>query len=222
MPPRFSYVSVPADHAAHAVVHAHGGPGVPPGVGIIGPNSILQLVDVLREALGDEHAERLLARATGRTFDRLPSAMIDEREPNRFVRELIGSVGVDAADGYMREAGRRTANYLLANRIPRVAQWVMRLMPRTMGRRTLIGAMARHSWTFAGSGTFTVIEGATPELVIAGCPMCRGFHAHGPMCGYYAATFERLLQVIVDPHLCVSEIECEATGGHACRFSLSS
>lgn len=191
--------------------------------GVIGPNSILQLVAVLREQLGDELAEMLLARATGRTFDHLPRAMVDEREPNRLVRELVGSVGIDEARGYLRDAGRRTADYLLAHRIPRPAQWVMRFLPRRQGRQLLLATMARHAWTFAGSGRFTVHEGASPVLEIAGCPMCRGFHdAPAPMCDYYAATFERLLQVIVDPRTRVTEVACEAHGDAACRFTLSS
>lgn len=213
---RAASTRVPRKHVGSMVPTAH------ERTGVIGPNSVLQLVVVLRERLGDEAAERILARATGRTFEQLPTAMIDEREPNRFVRELIGSVGVDQAERHMREAGKRTGDYLLANRIPRIAQWIIRLMPRAIGRRMLVGAMARHSWTFAGSGQFTVVDGAAPQLIIAGCPMCRGFHAHAPMCGYYAATFERLLQVVVDPRMHVEEIECEAMGGHACRFTLSS
>ncbi len=190
--------------------------------GVIGPNSIIQLVAVLRERLGDEAAEMILARATGRTLDHLPHAMVDEREPNRLVRELVGSVGMDEARGYLRDAGRRTADYLLANRIPPPAQWVMRLLPRRHGRRLLIAAMARHAWTFAGSGRFTVHAGEPPMLEITGCPMCRGFHhAPAPMCDYYAATFERLLQVIVDPATRVIEVACEAAGGDACRFTVS-
>ncbi|MBI3790877.1 MAG: bacteriochlorophyll 4-vinyl reductase [Gemmatimonadetes bacterium] len=195
--------------------------GAPRAGGIIGPNSILQLVDVLRTALGDATAERLLKRATGRTFDHLPTAMIDEREPNRLVREVIGAVGAEDARRYLRDAGTRTGDYLLAHRIPRVAQWVMRLLPRAHGRRLLLGAMARHAWTFAGSGTFRIVPGTLPTLEIAGCPMCHGFRVGAPMCDYYAATFERLLQVIIDPQVVVREVACEAVGDAACRFVLS-
>jgi divinyl protochlorophyllide a 8-vinyl-reductase len=51
-------------------------------------------------------------------------------------------------------------------------------------------------------------------------PLCRGLQAGAPACDYYAATFERLFQVLVHPDACVLETACEACGDDACRFEL--
>jgi divinyl protochlorophyllide a 8-vinyl-reductase len=40
------------------------------------------------------------------------------------------------------------------------------------------------------------------------------------LCDYYAATFERLFQALVDRGALVTETECEANGGSACNFEV--
>lgn len=186
----------------------------------IGPNALLQPVAVLRARLGEERARRILEASTGRTLDRLPDAMVDETEVARFHRGVVDSLGWEAGLPVLREAGLRTGDYLLAHRIPKPAQFVLKLLPARMALGLLAKAMSKHAWTFAGSGTFHYASGANPVFEIAHCPLCRGVQAPSAACDFYAGTFERLVKVLVDPGADVTETSCEAHGGSACRFTV--
>lgn len=189
--------------------------------GRIGPNAIIQSAHVLRDRLGAAEAERLLQLATGYDMAHLPHAMVDEREPLSLVRTVMDELGEARATSILREAGQRTADYLLANRIPRPAQWVMRAAPRRVGLALLLKAMAANAWTFAGSGTFSVLRShGTTSLCFHDCAMCRGIEATGPMCDFYAGTFEHLIRTLIAPQARVVEVECQAHGGHDCRFEV--
>jgi divinyl protochlorophyllide a 8-vinyl-reductase len=52
------------------------------------------------------------------------------------------------------------------------------------------------------------------------CAMCRGIEASGPMCDFYAGTFEHLIRTLVAPRAEVVEVECQAHGGRDCRFEV--
>lgn len=187
----------------------------------IGPNAIIQLAGVLRDRLSPSFAEALLRDATPYTMDTMPTDMVDEREARAMMHALVDRVGSAQAMPVMREAGLRTGDYLLANRIPEFAQMIIRLLPRRIGLRVLLKAVSANSWTFAGSGTFRVVpRRGPPELVFDGCTICRGMHEDQPMCDYYAGTFERLIAELVAPDVRVVEVECMAQGGAACRFHL--
>ena len=89
--------------------------------------------------------------------------------------------------------------------------------------RVLVAAIQRHAWTFAGSGRVSAVlpRRARPlVLEIRHNPLCRGLRAGVPACDYYAATFERLFQVLVHGDSQVRETACEACGDDACRFEL--
>jgi divinyl protochlorophyllide a 8-vinyl-reductase len=51
-------------------------------------------------------------------------------------------------------------------------------------------------------------------------PLCAGLAADAPACDFYAATFERLFQVLVHPRSRVREVACEACGDAECRFEI--
>ncbi|MCE2899839.1 MAG: bacteriochlorophyll 4-vinyl reductase [Gemmatimonas sp.] len=187
----------------------------------IGPNAIIQSVYVLRDRLGAGEADRLLRRATGYDLAHLPHEMVDEREPLALVRTVMDALGEPQATRVLREAGRHTADYLLAHRIPRPAQWIMRAAPRRVGLALLLRAMAANAWTFAGSATFTVVRArAVTTLSFHDCAMCRGIESAGPMCDFYAGTFEHLTRALVTPRAEVVEVECQAHGGRDCRFEV--
>jgi divinyl protochlorophyllide a 8-vinyl-reductase len=188
----------------------------------IGPNSIIQLAAVLRERHGDTVAADLLFGSTGYALAALPSAMVDERETQAFVRAVMQALGERPGAELLRDAGRRTAEYLMANRIPRPAQWLIRWLPRRAGLTVLLKAMQANAWTFAGSGTFAVAT--TPsgaELGFHACAMCRDMHTDGPVCDFYAGTFEHLIRTLVTTAATVQEVECIATGGRRCRFEVT-
>ena len=69
-----------------------------------------------------------------------------------------------------RDAGRRTAEYVIANRIPRLAALLIGFLPRPFGRRLLLSAIRRNSWTFAGSGECGILPHAG-GISIAGNPL---------------------------------------------------
>lgn len=200
-----------APSASHA-------PSEPPR---IGPNAIIQTAGVLRDRVGAERAGTLLLRATGYDLHALPTDMVDEREPLALVQAVVQEFGPSHSAAIMREAGQRTAEYLLGNRIPKAAQWVMRMAPRPVGLAILLKAMTANAWTFAGSGRFDYHQtGTGTELTFGSCAMCRGMLSSVPMCDFYAGTFEHLMQVLVCETVHVVEVECIAHGGRCCRFAL--
>jgi divinyl protochlorophyllide a 8-vinyl-reductase len=201
--------------------HAPSDSGALAGPARIGPNAIIQVAHVLRDHLGEATAARLLGDVTDYTMDRLPGQMVDEREAQALVRHVLDRMGEARATPMLHEAGERTADYLLANRIPRPAQWIMRAAPRRVGLALLLKAMQAHAWTFAGSGTFTVRHTrAGTELAFHACTICRDLTASGPVCDFYAGTFERLVRQLVARTARVHEVECQAQGGRCCRFRI--
>jgi len=189
--------------------------------GKIGPNAITRAAEALRAQAG-EIATIKLFRAAGLShyLEAPPEQMVDECEVVALHGAMRDLLGPEAARHASYAAGMRTADYLLANRIPRPVQYLLRVLPPLLASRVLLSAIRRHSWTFAGTGHFAATAGHPTLLSIAGCPICRGAHAVAPACDYYAATFERLFQVLVSPRAQVQEIACEALGASACVFAV--
>ncbi len=187
----------------------------------IGPNCLIQTVAALREQLGTAAADRWLA-ASGHAdlVAAAPEAMVPETEFIRLTHDLYASHGAAVAAAVLERSGTRTGDYLLANRIPALARWLLPRLPARVALRVLTRAIGAHAWTFAGSGQFRVEWGATPVFSIAGCPGCRGRQSAFPDCAYYRGTFERLLRALIDPGLTIVEESCEAVGATACRFRI--
>ena len=105
----------------------------------------------------------------------------------------------------------------------------MKLMPAALAARTLLAAIDKHSWTFAGSGTFERqhVEragGGGRQGCTGACrsPIARSVAAlRLPACAYYAATFERIFREVVATSARVAETECQANGAAACVFEVS-
>jgi divinyl protochlorophyllide a 8-vinyl-reductase len=192
----------------------------------IGPNAVIQLATAMSERLGRLRTEPWLRESTGYTFATLPSSMIDEREAQALVHGLLGHVGPRLTADLLHDAGQRTGDYLLANRIPLVARWGIRAAPRRVGLRLLLRAMQQHAWTFAGSGHFIIDydtaagRRGVPDLIFESCSMCRDLHEQQPMCDFYGGTFERLIRRLVARFASVQEVECIAKGDARCRFVL--
>jgi divinyl protochlorophyllide a 8-vinyl-reductase len=150
-----------------------------------------------------------------------PQEMVDELEVIRLhtsVRERLASA---AFHSVALAAGRGTANYLLANRIPAPAQWLLRALPAALSSRLLTAAITGHAWTFAGSGHCTVARGPPLAITIQGCAICCGAHAAVPVCDYYTATFARLFSKLVDRRATAVETHCIANGAPSCRFEIT-
>jgi divinyl protochlorophyllide a 8-vinyl-reductase len=187
--------------------------------GRIGPNAVTRVADALEARLGTERARALFAAAgLAHHLARPPEHMVPEDDVSALHATLRRMLGPAAATAVSLEAGARTGDYLLAHRIPCAAQAVLRVLPAPLAARVLAGAIARHAWTFAGSGTFTFAPGRPLGLSIAGCPLCRDMSAGAPACGYYAATFERIFRALASPRARVREVACAAVGAPACSF----
>lgn len=184
----------------------------------IGPNAILQLVPVLDQAIGNRARQGLFVEA-GVALPPPDAGMLPETEVIRLHRSLWFWLPTLAPE-MMRNAGLATADYILANRIPVLAQRAIRLMPAPVAARVLARAIARHAWTFAGSGQF-VVEGFGPlTLTIRHNPLAIGTSGH-PCCHWHAAVFERLFSTLVWPAVEVSETCCCAAGDPLCRFTIT-
>lgn len=185
--------------------------------GLIGPNAILQLLPVL-DGLGGPRRRASMLDAAGIQVIPDGLSMIPEADAARLHRQLRLEEP-ERAPRIAAAAGRETANYILANRIPRPAQWVLKLLPRGPAARVLSRAIARHAWTFVGSGRFHVLDPWTFEIVEN--PLIRGESSSVCLCHWHAAVFERLYQSLVAPSCRCHETSCGAQGNHSrCRFRL--
>jgi divinyl protochlorophyllide a 8-vinyl-reductase len=191
-------------------------------IGRIGPNAVTRLAEALRALHGEPVAARVFgAAALDHLLREPPRDMVDEDAVARLHGSAHAELGAATASQVSREAGLRTANYLLAHRIPRPLQRVLPWLPAPVAARVLVAAIGRHAWTFAGSGLFAAQwQRGGVRLSIAGCPLCRDIRATTPACDFYCATFERLFATLVRRTARVSESACEACGAAACVFEV--
>jgi divinyl protochlorophyllide a 8-vinyl-reductase len=189
--------------------------------GRIGPNAIIRVAEALRHQVGASITAELFALAGLSPYLAAPpQQMVDEAEARRLHIVLRSELGPRVAAEVSREAGVATAEYLLAHRIPKPVQALLRVLPAALACRLLLTAIRRHAWTFAGSGTFTAVAGRPTLLTIRDNPLCRGQASEVPVCDYYAATFEHLFRQLVHRDTRCTELSCEARGDDACRFEL--
>jgi divinyl protochlorophyllide a 8-vinyl-reductase len=182
-------------------------------LGKVGPNAIIQLADVLADRLGlEERAAALRAAGLAHYLARDPERMTDEREAAALHRVVQARQPQDW-DELSWEAGERTAEYLLENRIPKAAQWLLRRLPPAWGARLLLRAIRAHAWTFAGSGVFSArVERGAVVVSIADNPIAM------PGCPWHRGVFTRLFRELVSPRVLVRHEHCCAHGEGACTF----
>ena len=187
----------------------------------IGPNAVIRVAEALDAVEGRPVAERLF-QAVGirRYLDAPPRDMVAEDEVRSLHEELHRALGDRRARSIGWIAGQRTADYLLAHRIPAAVQRLLHWLPRRTAARVLSRAIAGHAWTFTGSGRLRVEPGNPTAFRIAHCPLCRGLHGAEPACDYYVATFERLFAVLIHADARATETACMARGDAECRISI--
>lgn len=193
----------------------HGAPG---DGARIGPNAILQTAAVLDRLYGRAERSRILMLA-GVALPPPDSGMVPEADCRAVHHAVRQHLGAEAAR-VLRLSGLATADYILANRIPAVARATIRALPAALGSRLLAKAIARHAWTFAGSGQFRIVSFAPLTFEILDNPL-RARLAAQPECHWHAAVFERLFTRLVWPCVGVTEISCGSVNGGPCRFVLS-
>jgi len=198
---------------------AHGAAGTdgPDSGARIGPNAVIQLAAALNAAGLDQFCRAVFAAVGAADWlDAAPGTMVDEQKVARLHQAVRAAS--PHAEAMMRDAGRRTADYLLANRIPKPVQAVLKVLPPRLAAMILVSAIRRNAWTFAGSGAFAAHAGSPTIFEIRGNPLCAGEAARAPVCAWHAAAFERLFQVLVSRRSRVVETACGAAGDDFCRF----
>lgn len=173
---------------------------------LIGPNAVLQAVAVMEDLLGPAEARAILLDAQ---IHALPSGegMIPEVQALRLHRWLALHEPLGCLD-IAEEAGARTADYIIANRIPRPAVWLLRRLPANLAAPLLMAAIRKHAWTFVGAGAFTP-DGAwrfTIDRSKAGDPMM----PPESLFLWYAAVFTRLYRQLVAPDCTCRMVEDDA------------
>ena len=187
--------------------------------GLIGPNALTQLLPLLDRAGGAGWRDALLARAG---ITELPdmTGLIPEAPVAR-LHQALRADRPDLAPDLGREAGARTADYILAQRIPNLAQILLKALPAPLAAPLLTKAITKHAWTFAGSGRFSVVCNRPLTVSILDNPVVRGEHSDIPLCHWHAAVFERLYRALVDDRLRADETTCCAQGAPACTFRIA-
>lgn len=189
--------------------------------GRIGPNAITQVATALEHSVGSFHTRELFESAgIDGYLTRPPDDMVAEQEVMALHTAMRRLLPADLHSAISLAAGHATGDYLLEHRIPRGAQRIVHALANPLGTRLLVGAIRRHAWTFTGSGHLRLEYAPLPVFLIENCPLCRSARHPVPACSYFAATFERLFQRLIDSDLCVSETHCAARGDGACRFAV--
>lgn len=160
---------------------------------LIGPNAVLKAVEVMEERLGHAETVAILADAQ---ITRLPSGahMIPEIEALRLHRWLVlhDPMGALVIAG---EAGARTADYIIAHRIPRAAGWLLRHLPARAAAPLLMAAIRKHAWTFVGAGAFAPSDAW--HFTIDRAAARDSLPPPESLFVWYAAVFTRLFRVLV-------------------------
>lgn len=161
--------------------------------GQIGPNSVIQLGETVTRRLGRDAAHALYTSVgVPQLLDSPPTAMIDEAVPAALF-EALWELFPNRAAALAQEAGRRTADYIITWRIPRIAQLVLRLCPRALAARLLLRAIHKNAWTFAGSGHCDIQLGFTHLISIRDNPL------RMPDCAWHCGVLAQLFIRLVAP-----------------------
>ncbi|MFK7830915.1 MAG: bacteriochlorophyll 4-vinyl reductase [Congregibacter sp.] len=185
----------------------------------IGPNSVLHLVPLLDEALGNVERERLM-QLSGMT--ELPSEFdLMAEEPAARLHQALRQQHPAIAAELTRRAGEKTGDNIIRQRIPIAAMRVMRELPAWLAGPLLASVIAKHAWSFAGSGTFRLRSRHPLVFTLKDNPVVRGEQSKDPVCDWHVAVFEYLFREIVDSDLRCVETQCCAAGADTCRFEIS-
>lgn len=176
---------------------------------------MIQLEAALRARLGEPAVRSVFLRAGHPNLLRTaPAEMVDELTARELFDATCELLPAGVASEVLADAGRRTAEYLLENRIPRPAQALLKALPPFVSGRLLLAAIRRNAWTFAGSGVFSARAGRPSVIEIAGNPLAV------PGCVWHVAVIERLFRALVAPQTDVGHPRCCRAGEPACRFEI--
>ena len=184
----------------------------------VGPNAVTQLIAAF-EAAGEQGMMRRTFAEAGlwRLLEHPPTEMVPEYEPAFLHRAMLSVCPAELSRRIAIDAGRRTADYVMANRIPGFAKALLRALPAPFAAPILAKAIARHAWTFCGSGEVEVAKAGPRKLTIT----IRNNALATPGCPWHTAVFERMFKRLAGPRATVVHEGCEGCGGEACRFAIA-
>jgi divinyl protochlorophyllide a 8-vinyl-reductase len=164
---------------------------------------VLQLEQALIEAGGRILAYRIFAEAgfIHLLKDR-PNGMIDEAIPALLFKTLFAALRDDSARRIAARAGDLTGEYILKQRIPAPVRLLLKTLPPEWAAPLLLKAIARHAWTFAGSGRCTVQTGKPAVVTIHANPLAM------PGCAWHRGVFETLFRSLVSRQADVRHVAC--------------
>ena len=184
----------------------------------VGPNAVLQLIEALRAAgLYPLMNAVFEAAELSRYLDAPPGDMIPETEAARLHRALTAMAPPTLARALAADAGRRTADYVMANRIPAPARLLLKAAPVRIAAPMLANAIVAHAWTFCGSGAVSWRRNNARRYTIT----IENNGLATPGCPWHAAVFQRLFRAMVHPNAAVRHPACEALGDAACAFDIA-
>lgn len=196
--------------------------------GKIGPNAILQVFACLEAmpSLSKDEAARIACIAgLSHHLAHRPAAMVDERDVVALHQAVRSCLPEQVATAVLQQAGEQTAQYILAHRIPKLAQWMLRALPPKPASAMLLKAIAKHAWTFTGSGAFTYQLGHPALIALSSCPACEQVYGADEPCTYYIATLQGLFQALVHRGAILTQESSEKCDGkidrRARRFAIS-
>lgn len=185
------------------------------GAGLVGPNAILQCQPALMSLGGEDLTRRIYAEAgLSGLLDSPPQAMVPQDEVFALHRAIMDGLTPEEGARVAWDAGARTGDYIVENRIPRLARLVLRAMPARLSGPALLRAIERHAWTFAGDAD--VYQEITPimRLAILDNPL-----AMGP-CNWHRAVLQTIFRRLVSRRAHVRETRCCGQGHPACIFEI--
>jgi len=157
----------------------------------IGPNAALQLGAALADWRGEAVARAVFARVGLIDWlDDPPGALVPAAPVERLYAGLYADFPQEAPR-LAAEAGRRTADYVIANRIPAPVRGLLKALPPVLAAPLLTRAIEKNAWTFVGGGTLTVVSRAPVTFALTDHPLAL------PGVPWHAAVFARLFQVLV-------------------------
>lgn len=162
---------------------------------LVGPHAIIHAVAVMNERFDKNTCKEVLAEAQ---IEHLPSGneMVPEIEALRLHRWLALREPLACYD-IAEEAAKRTADYIIANRIPSFAARLMKALPAAVGAPLLMNSIRKHAWTFIGAGrfkargawVFTIDRSKAADPIL---PPESLYH-------WYRAVFQQLYKRLVSP-----------------------
>ncbi|MEM9287378.1 MAG: bacteriochlorophyll 4-vinyl reductase [Pseudomonadota bacterium] len=185
-----------------------------PPNGKIGPNAVIQLGHAVTDRLGQAEAVRVFSHAgVPDMLETPPEDMTDERVPVALYQALW-HVHPKEAPTLAHDAGVRTADYVIANRIPGFVKGILRFVPQRLAQRLLLKAIEKNAWTFVGSGHCETTPGSPAMITVKDNPLVM------PDCVWHSAVFTQLFDQLVARGTEVRHV-CGKGDAGLCKFEVT-